>query len=149
MGSRQKITAMFAAFLFIFCSVVNSQNVPVYEMIGKKVNSVINAYGKPAHRDKSDPTLECLFYQTSNLRMVFVSGSEGVFQAESTRSLNSAGSAKNHLDDIIKGCLEKEMKVDTINSEDFKISGDNIRAEITLFKNSYSNKYEVRIKATK
>lgn len=149
MGSRVNQSILPAIFLFVFCSVIYSQSVPVYEMIGKRVSSVTNTYGKPAHSDKSDPTLECMFYQTQTLRMVFVADKDGVFQAESTRSLNSSGSAKSHLDEIIRGCLAKEMTVDTLNAEDFKAVGDNVKAEITLFQNSYSKKYEVRVKATK
>ena len=95
------------------------------------------------------PPIECLFYQSKFLRMVFVGSKDGIFQAESCRSLNSNSSAKKHLTDIIAGCIEKGIKVDTLNAEDFKISTTKMRAEITLFKNTYSNKYEVRIKAGK
>ena len=149
MGSRVKLFLLPVFFLLIYSSVIYSQKVPVYEMIGKRVKSVTNTYGKPVHRDKSDPTLECLFYQTKTLRMVFVAGKTGVFQAESTRGLNSSNSAKKHLSAIIAGCIEKGINVDTLNAEDYKISNDKMRAEVTLFQNSYSKKYEVRVKATR
>ena len=149
MKSRLGFFAILFTFLFIFTSVSYSQSVPVYKMIGKSAKTVTNTYGNPAHRDKSDPLLECMFYQTKNLRMVFVSGKDGVFQAESTRLLNSSNSAKSHLDDILKGCIEAGMEVDTLNPDDYKASSMDARAEITLFKNTYSQKYEVRVKATK
>ena len=149
MGSRVNLIFILVFFLLICGDVILSQDIPVYEMIGKKISTVVNTYGKPDHRDNSSPPIECLFYQSKYLRMVFVGDKDGIFQAESCRSLNSESSAKSHLRDIISGCIEKSIKVDTLNTEDFKISTTQMRAEVTLFKNSYSNKYEVRIKAGK
>lgn len=149
MKSKLGFFALLFIFLFISTSVGYSQSVPVYKMIGKSAKAVTNTYGKPIHSDKSDPLLECMFYQTKTLRMVFVAGKDGVFQAESTRLLNSDNSARSHLDDILQGCLAEGMEIDTLNPDDYKVSSSEARAEVTLFKNTYSQKYEVRVKATK
>lgn len=132
---------------FVLNTNIYSQKVPVFEMIGKKINTVINTYGKPQHRDNSNPVMECLFYQSKDLRMVFVGDNEGVYQAESTKPYSSQSSAMANISSLLADCLAKSIKVDTVNEEDFKITGKEFSADVTLFQNASSKKFEVRIKA--
>lgn len=146
--SRLFISLLIIFFFFLFTSTL-AQNINVHEMLGKNLNQVISVYGKPAHQDRSNPAMECLFYKTEAYQMVFVANKEGVFQAEGCKTFNSKTAAENQLNKIISECLSKGFETDTLNASEFNVHKPGVKMILSIFENNYSQKYEVKVKANK
>ena len=134
-------------FFILFSTSIHSQELDVYNMIGLKLNSVIKKYGKPIHQDRSNPEMECIFYKTKISQKIFVSNREGIFQAEGTHCYNNRAKAMNAIKTIIRGNLKKGNTVDTLNAIKFEFITDKTKVTLSLFENSNSKEYEVRMKA--
>lgn len=126
-----------------------AQDIAVCKLIGKSNSEVIKKYGKPIHQDLSNPDMQCLFYQTNDYRLVFVSNKEGVYQAEGELKYSSKGNAGKAISDFLSDCFSDSLRIDTVNANEYNVTGKNFKMNISLFENKLSNKYEVRVKANR
>ncbi len=138
-----------AISFYFFTPAVFSQDVKVHKLIGKNLETVISKYGKPAHQDRSNPAMECIFYKTQTYQLVFVADNQGVFQAEASKVYNDKSSAINSLDKMISECIAEGCNPDTINAHEFGLQGGGFKANLSLFENTYSKKYEIKVKANR
>jgi len=146
MKTQKKLLAsLFLLCLFPFFII--AQDISVHNMIGKTQNDVINKYGKPVHRDKSNPAMDCMFYKTKNNRLTFVANQDGVFQAEANAYYSSEKKARNALNEFITGSISANFIVDTVSTEDFTLSKEGVNIELQLCENKIKKKYEIRVKA--
>jgi len=126
-----------------------AQETSLCEMIGKKTSAVISKYGKPQHHDKTSPYAECIFYQKKNTRLAFISDPTGVYQIQVDYSYNDEENARKSIDNFLNECGNKELIIDTLSNDDYRIIRTGVKMELTLFKNTYAGKYEVKFKAVK
>ncbi len=117
----------------------------IYEMIGENVSQVIRTFGKPQHHDKSNPEMECLFYQTKTYRIAFVANGSGVYQAEKCIFCSGKKNARQQFENVLKKCRDCGMKTDSLDTHKYEITGKNVRADLSLFENTFSKNFEVRI----
>ncbi len=145
----KKQTKLLASLflLCLFSSIIIAQDISVHNMIGKTQNYVINKYGKPVHRDKSNPAMDCMFYKTKNNSLTFVANQDGIFQAEANASYSTEKKARNALNDFITGSISDSFVVDTVSTEDFVLTKEGVNVELQLCENRIKNKYEIRVKA--
>ena len=147
-----KTLKIFLVFFFtvsLFPELLNSQDLNVHFMIGKKKNAVTQKYGKPVHQDNSDPNMICMFYQSKDDRMIFVSNREGVFQVESYRYFNTEISARNAVDAVIKKSIAESFTVDTVSLSDFTLHKPGVTADLQMSENKLTKKFDVKVKARK
>lgn len=146
---KSSISIGVLLFLFLLFQPITTiaQNIKVFNFIGKPLSSVVNEYGKPAHQDKSNPEMECVFYKTPTLQLVFVTNTKGIFQAEATKGYGSKSLAIKDLDEIISSSINHGFVSDTLSTTEFQIHQEGVSAEICLFENVGSQKFEVRVKA--
>lgn len=149
MKASRLIIIILLILLFIFLSPSSAQDINVYEMIGEKISTVISKYGKPAHRDQSNPAMECVFYKTKSHQLVFVADPKGVFQAEGCKKYSNLSSAQKELNKIVSNCIRSGYTTDTLNVSEYNIRKKGVKFNLMLFENNYSKKYEVKIKANK
>jgi hypothetical protein len=145
----KKQTKLLASLflLCLFSSIIIAQDISVHNMIGKTQNYVINKYGKPVHRDKSNPAMDCMFYKTKNNSLTFVANQDGIFQAEANASYSTEKKARNALNDFITGSISDSFIVDTVSTKDFVLTKEGVNVELQLCENRIKNKYEIRVKA--
>lgn len=143
----KKQICFWAIILFFYPLIINSQDFSLCELIGKNSQEVIKKFGKPLHHDKSNPNMECIFYQSKNSRMAFIADRDGIYQIQIDYMYNSETEAKKALNNFLAECNNKSLKVDTLNTSDFKITGSGFKMSLTLFENTYSKKYEIKFKA--
>ncbi|MBU1101000.1 MAG: hypothetical protein KKA84_11410 [Bacteroidetes bacterium] len=120
----------------------------VYDMIGKKMNNVIKTFGKPTYHDKSNPDLECIFYQTKDHRIAFVGNQNGIYQVEKCVFYNGKNAASNSFTQMLKKCCQKGFEVDSLDTYEYELKYSGITMNLSLYENSVLNKFEVRIKAS-
>lgn len=140
------VVVLFLFFLLLPNSVL-SQNIEVFNYIGKSMNTAVNNYGKPAHQDRADPAMECVFYKTKTHQIVFVANKEGIYQAEGSKYYGNRPSATKALDKIISSSIKKGFVCDTVSVTEFNIEKKGVAADICLYENVGSKKFEVRVKA--
>ncbi|AFN74557.1 hypothetical protein MROS_1320 [Melioribacter roseus P3M-2] len=126
-----------------------SQDLSLCEFIGKSSGEVIKKFGKPKFHDKSNPAMECIFYQNNKARMAFISDKDGVFQIQVDFMYNNKAQADKALGEFLDMCATKSLEVDTLSAADYKITGKGIRMELSMFNNTYTKKYEIKFKAEK
>lgn len=134
-------------FVLILPENILSQQTSVCELVGKNMSAVLNQYGKPLHRDRSNPQMDCVFYQTKSARMAFVADKDGVYQIQIDYYYSTKDDADKAMNGFLTECGAKSMKIDTVNVSDFKISKPGVKMNLTLFENSFSKKYEIKFKA--
>lgn len=146
---KSTIATGILLFLFLLFQPITTiaQNIKVFYLIGKPLSSAVKEYGKPAHQDKSNPAMECVFYKTQTLQLVFVANANGIFQAEATKGYGSKSSAIKDLNEVISSSIKHGFVSDTLSTTEFQIHKDGVSAEIFLFENVGSQKFEVRVKA--
>lgn len=127
----------------------NSQNLKIYQIIGKKMDYVVSHFGKPAHQDRSNKEMQCIFYKTDNSQSVFVGNKAEVFQAECSKTFDSKSAADNELISLIKGCKNEGYEIDTLNISEYNMNIPGIKINVSLFENNFSKKYEIKVKANK
>lgn len=128
---------------------VHSQDLNVYTLIGKSQSDVIRKYGNPVHKDNSNPSMVCMFYRKSDRTMVFVADREGIYQAELNIINASEQTARKLVDDIILSSVTFEFLTDTISVTDFHLHKTGVKADLQLYENKITSKYEIRIKANR
>ena len=101
--------------LLLFTTAHYAQDIKVHEMIGKTIDQVIANYGEPAHQDRSNRAMECVFYKTKKHQIVFVANEGGVFQAEGSNYYSSKSSARKAMNKLISECIETGFSSDTLN----------------------------------
>ena len=143
------LKSVFVLLFFSFIDSVYSQDLNTYQMIGKSMDYAISKYGKPAHKDLSNKSMQCVFYKTKTYQTVFVANEGGVFQCESSVCYNKKSVARSNLSDLINKCKKEGYQIDTVNVAEFNLYGKGTKLNISLFENTFSNKYEVKIKANK
>jgi len=143
------LKSVFVLLFFFFIHSALSQDLNTYKMIGKSMNFTISKYGKPAHKDLSNKSMQCVFYKSKKYQTVFVANNEGVFQCESSVCYNKKSTASSKLASFIRNCINEGYQVDTVNVAEYNLNGKGKKLNISLFENTYSNKYEVKIKANK
>ena len=93
--------------------------------------------------------MECVFYKTKTTQKTFVANTEGVFQAEGSFCFNDLSTARSNLDQIISISESKDYRVDTLNTDNFVLYGNDTKVDLSIFDNSLSKKYEIKVKAQK
>ncbi len=141
--------SVFVLLFFFFNHSTLSQDLNTYQMIGKSMKYAISKYGKPAHKDLSNKSMQCVFYKTKKYQTVFVANEAGVFQCESSICYNKKSDANKNLASVINKCKKEGYQVDTVNIAEYNLYGKGKKLNISLFENTFSNKYEVKIKANK
>ena len=139
----------FVLLFFLFIHSTFSQDLYTYQMIGKTMNYAISKYGKPAHQDLSNKSMQCVFYKTQKYQTVFVANEKGIFQCESSLCYDKKSAANSNLVNFIRKCKTEGYQIDTVNVAEYNLSGQGKKLNISLFENTYSNKYEVKVKANK
>jgi len=142
-----KIFTVILISLFVFPITIHSQETSLCQLIGKNVKAVLNKYGKPLHHDKSNPAMECVFYQSKTARMAFIADKDGVYQIQVDYYYNSKKEADNSINNFLLQCTTNNLQIDTLKLGDYKIAGTGVKMNLTLFENTYSKKYEVKFKA--
>lgn len=145
----QKIFLVSILLIFLIPVINNAQDISVHKMIGKTQREVMRKYGKPVHRDKSNPAMDCMFYKTKTRRITFVANQDGVYQAEATASYNTERKARSVIDNFITHSLAENFAVDTVTVNDFTLHKHGVNATLQLCKNNITNKFEIRVKAHK
>jgi hypothetical protein len=118
-------------------------------MIGKSQSAVIKRFGNPVHQDNSNPSMQCMFYQSDAGRKIFVSSENVVFQAESYSSYGSEKSARKVLDSFISSSLSSGYEVDSVSVSDYRLKKAGVKVDLQLSENKLSKKYEISVKANK
>ena len=136
-------------FLFLFSFSLSAQDINVHNFIGKKQSDVIKKFGKPAHQDNSNPEMLCMFYQYGTNSMIFVANDKGIYQAEANVSYNTEKAARADLSSMISNSISNGFAVDTVTVSDFKLNKTGVNVLLQIAENKISNKYDVRVKATK
>ncbi len=149
MGTSLILRILLFLLLPYFSIQLYSQDLELYSMIGKNINTVINTFGKPVHQDRNNPQMECVFYKTKTTQKTFVANTSGVFQAEGSFCYSDFATARNTLDKIISISKTKDFRVDTLNTDNFALYGNNTKVDLSIFNNSLSKRYEIKMKAQK
>lgn len=132
--------------LFVLSSAsAYTQDLTVFNFIGKKQSEIINRFGKPVHVDNSVPSMICIFYRNPN--MVFVSDETGIYQADILKEYNSETALRTALTDCIQKSINAGYKVDTLSAKIIAISKQGVRAEVNIDKDSGSRKFNLKIVA--
>ena len=129
---KTTVSLFFMLMIFATGNII-SQEVSLCQVIGKDVKTVIQKFGKPQHHDNSNPSMECVYYQSNTSRMAFIADKNGVYQIQADYYYNSRNSADKAMDTFLSKCGTKEMVIDTVNSGDYKIAGSGVRIELTLY----------------
>ena len=147
-SKKTKRLKLFLLLLLIPTSLL-AQDKLVYNMIGKKISAVPATYGKPTYHDKSTPAMECIFYKSKTIRMVFVGNKEGIYQAEMCTTITNAGRAKGVFDRIIAKSIKKGFTADTLSTDVITLKRPGTNVDLSLFHNTYVKQYEINLKAKK
>ena len=142
-----KVVIALSGFLFVLTSTVIPQETSLCDLIGKSTGNVIKKFGNPLHQDKSNPAMQCIYYQSKSSRMAFIADNAGVYQIQADYYYDSKSAADNAINRFVTKCYKDSMQVDTVNVKEFKIYGSGLRASLTLFENNFSKKYEVKLQA--
>ncbi len=143
-----KLSYFLSILLFLFIAfTIEAQDIKVYNFIGKKTSVVLKKYGKPAFRDKSNPNMDCMFYQSKTKKIVFVSDADGVYQAEASAYFNSKKAAKKTLNKVIRNSVLNKFMIDTLSVNNFSLQKKGVIVELHFARNIYKKKYEVYLKA--
>lgn len=146
----QPVKLILSLIVFALISIqVRSQDFNVHTLIGKSQSEIIKKYGTPVHKDKSDPSMFCMFYKNATRTMVFVSDRNGVYQAEATIINNNEQSARKLIGEFISSSQKIEFVTDTISLSDFRLHKTGVKADLQLFENKLTGKYEIRVKANR
>ena len=143
----QKFFFVSIFLMFLLVQPCFAQDISVHKMIGKRQSDVIRHYGKPVHRDKSNPAMDCMFYRTKSKRLTFVADQDGVYQAEATASYATKKKARRILDDFISSSVTDHFNVDTVSVNDFVLHKSGVNVQLQMCENKISKKYELRVKA--
>ena len=83
---------------FLFSAIITclsiAQDISVHNFIGKSQKDVVKKYGKPVHKDNSNPEMICSFYKSGSNTMIFVADKKGIYQAEASKSYDTEGQCK-------------------------------------------------------
>lgn len=147
---KTKIKIVFLIlFSAAFVSNYYAQQVKYCQMIGKDINDIIKAYGKPVHQDLSNPDMKCVFYQTKTSRTTFVVGKDGVYQIQADLSYDTEKEAVKSIDGFLNDCGAQSYEIDTLSVGNYNIKAPGVKMSLNLFQNTYLKKYEVKFKADK
>lgn len=149
MESKKKKKLWLFFLLLIIPSTFLAQSRPVYDMIGRKISTISDSYGKPTYHDKSSPEMECIFYKSKTNRMVFVGNREGIFQAEMCTTITDAGRARKVFDDIIAKSMKSGFKSDTLSNDMVNLVRPGTNVDLSIFHNTYAKQFEINLKAKK
>lgn len=137
-------------FLLFFISIPSfAQDINVHDYIGKKQSDVIKKYGKPVHQDKSNSSMQCMFYKSSSGSMIFVSDKDEIYQAESSTSYNRERDALSAITSFISGSVSEGFSVDTVSTAEFNLKKPGVKVKLQISENKLSQKYDVRVKANR
>ncbi len=149
MNARVKfLIYIIITFLFLTGSVL-SQNIPIYEILGKSTDYVLKTFGKPKKSDKSNPNMECLFYRKANRRMVFVANHGTVFQAQVHLSYKSKKTADSEFKKLCKDCEKNGFSKSKIDNNTILYKRSGAKLKVTMFFNPSKKKYEISLEAQK
>ena len=148
MNASIRYSLIFLSIIFYGFSAW-AQDIKVNEMIGKNQAAVVKRYGKPVHQDNSNPSMQCMFYQSIEGRKIFVSSDNIVFQAECYTSYDSERSARKTIDTFISSSVASGYKVDSVSTGDFRLKKTGVKVDLRLDENKLTNKFEISVKANK
>lgn len=144
-----KIFFYLSGIIFLITFTICAQDISVHNFIGKPQKEVINKYGKPMHRDDSNPSMLCMFYKSDGNSMIFVADENGVYQAEATNSYSSEKSAKSAIDNFISSSSTNGYSVDTVSVNDFNLHKSGVKVGLQMSENKLTKKYDIRVKANR
>lgn len=149
MKSSTLIVVTFFVLFLLLPLISLSQSIEVHLLIGKNMDEVIKEFGKPAHQDRSNPSMECVFYKTSNHQKVFVADKAGVYQAEATKFFPNKPDAIKEINKIISSAKKKGFISDTLSITEYFLHRKGAAMDLILYENVGSQKFEIRAKARK
>lgn len=144
-----KLFIGYFLFTIIFWNNSIAQDISVHNLIGKSPNVVVQKYGKPAHRDNSNPEMICMFYKSSSNTMIFVADKTGVYQAEATKSYDNESNARNEIANFIKTSTTNGFVTDTVSINDFNLFKTGVKVALQISENKLTNKFDIRVKANR
>ncbi len=147
MKSKNVCRLIIFFFLCGFNQTALPQDIPYCEMVGKSIGEVLKTYGKPRHHDKSNPAMECVFYQDKTKRVVFIGDKSGVYQVQADLLYSSGKEAQSLISKYLSSCTDQRFRIDTLHTGDYSIQKPGVKISLTLFENRYSNQFEIKIKA--
>lgn len=136
------------ALLFFSANIV-AQDIEVHNFIGKSNKDVINKFGKPVHKDESNPDMICVFYKSSTGTKIFVSDKSGVYHVEALESFPSEKDARSVIDKFIGNSISKGFAIDTVSASDFRVTKKGVRADLQIAENKLSKTYDVKVMANR
>jgi len=136
-------------FLFpaLIISISIAQDISVHNFVGKSQRDVIQKYGKPVHKDNSNPDMICSFYKSGSNTMIFVADKNGIYQAEASKSYDTEGNARSEIDGLIATSLTNGFLIDTVSINDFKLAKSGVKVDLQLCENKLTNKFDIRVNA--
>ncbi len=135
---------------FFFCGVLtlDAQEIFIQKFIGKNISEAVKNYGKPTYQDKTDSEMIMTFYKTPDKDYTFVSGSEGVYQANATIRYSGKQSATSALNKFLQECQSTGFVIDTLGTENYELRQPKVDVKISSSP-GLEKRYNILIEATK
>ena len=136
---------------FLFSAIITclsiAQDISVHNFIGKSQKDVVKKYGKPVHKDNSNPEMICSFYKSGSNTMIFVADKKGIYQAEASKSYDTEGKARSEIDALITTSIAHSFFIDTVSINDFNIYKSGVKVDLQISENKLTNKFDIRVNA--
>ena len=136
---------------FLFSAIITclsiAQDISVHNFIGKSQKDVVKKYGKPVHKDNSNPEMICSFYKNGSNTMIFVADKKGIYQAEASKSYDTEDNARSEIDALITTSIAHSFLIDTVSINDFKLAKSGVKVNLQMCENKLTNKFDIRVNA--
>ncbi|RJP60670.1 MAG: hypothetical protein C4543_04950 [Ignavibacteriales bacterium] len=143
----KRILIALCAFYFVTTLQSFSQELTVYQFIGKTKSDVIKQYGKPIHSDESNPDMVCIFYKKNQDTMIFVSDKTSVYQVDAMKFYPTEAAALTALNSAVQTAISQSFSPDTLSSSSFKLYKPGVEFNISVNKASSGTDYQVKLHA--
>ena len=143
----KNILIVFCVISFISATKLFSQELTVYQFIGKNKADIIKEYGKPIHSDESNPDMICIFYKKNQDTMIFVSDKTSVYQVDSMKLFPSEAAAITAINKTMESAISQSFTPDTLSSNNYNLYKPGVEFNISLTKAPTGTDYQVKIHA--
>ena len=124
------------AVLFLIVPVGQyAQGTKYCKMLGKTLRDVKKTYGTPTFQNLDEATMQWVFYQIGSDKITFVGNDVNIFQVQVDVVCGSEKETKIKLDSFLNECGVQNLKIDTVRTDNFKITGDNFTIDLYLSEN--------------
>lgn len=126
----------FAITTAILCLIMptgqNAQGTKYCKMLGKTFKDLKTTYGAPAFQNLDEASMQWVFYQMGSDKITFVGNEEKIFQIQGDIICGSKKESEKKMDDFFKECTANHMKIDTLQSGNFKITGGGLAIDLYI-----------------